>query len=1161
MLSIYDLTVEGQRSPLAVEGPQPRFSWKLSGARRGCRQCAYRLLVKQEDGILWDSGKVASDQTLNIPYGGATLVPEQRYTWTVTVWDELEDSVTAGAFFEMAPEDWHGAKWIGSDTLNLSAHTQSVFQFSYTVEICEDSQRAGFLFGGNDSRLMDRNKNIMGTESGRDESYIALVLDVGPVRDGGAATFAAYRHGYAPDDDGTPLYCTDISRDIIHEGNCHRPHTVLVKCVYGEIEVFLDGPEHCISKGKVQGPFSSDAWNLNPVGQGNNFTCFPLLCDVGISMEKGQQAVFSEFSIRNYRQPCNALLEGWPKTILGGGAQIWADGGISGIKILADPSHGGMPMLRTEFTVAKPIKRARIYATARGVYELSLNGRRVGTDWLAPGLSQYNKTHFYQTYDVTDDLLHGENALGAYLAEGWWSGAITFSGDKWNFFGDRQSFLCRLVITYEDGTVQNIVSSPDTWQYSTDGPIVYSSLFQGEIYNSEREQPGWDRAGFQGESWFPAREIPLGPSNAFIGDMILPPFGQRVSQTYENLVLAPQPDPGVRTAKILTAQAMTEPRPGVYIYDMGQNMAGVPEITMAGTAGQQVTLRYAEILYPDMAEYKSLTGMLMLENIRGALAQDTVVLKDGVQTIRPHFTFHGYRYLELTGIDGPLPLEAVRGVSLSSVDICAEFRCSDERITRLYENICWSLRDNFISIPTDCPQRNERMGWSGDLSVFSRTATYMADCSRFLWRHMTAMRDTQSPEGRFDDVAPVGGGFGGILWGSAGITAAWEAYRQFGDQALLKAHFPAMCRYIRYLQGRLDPETGLVQEGPLGDWLGPENEKNEPALLWQSYYIYDLWVVLQTAELLEEREVVRELQPVYDAARDTFHRTFLDPVTGETVYSSEQSVRGEATMGPPRDGPAKPLPPKTPGGKYRMDTQTSYAVPLALGVLEEAAAEKAREHLRRTVRRENIDDSGVPRPPYSLMTGFIGTAWLCPALSQSDGDRDAWRLLRQDTYPSWLYPVRQGATTIWERLDSFTLDRGFGGNNSMNSFNHYSFGAVGTWMLSRILGVCRGTAAACWDLEPTPDPDGAVTWAAGSVQTVRGAYESAWRKTESGMEYHITIPANTTTILRLPANMGCQITEGGGIVAEAPGVEDLGFENGRAVFRLQSGSFRFCVSD
>lgn len=1161
MLSIYDLTVEGRREPLAVEGSQPRFSWKLSGSRRGCRQCAYRLLVKQESGVSWDSGKVASDQTLHIPYGGAALAPEQRYAWTVTVWDELDDCVTAGSFFETAPEDWHGAKWIGSDALNLSAHTQSVFQLSYTVEICEGSQRAGFLFGGNDSRLMDRNKNIMGTEQGRDESYIALVLDVGPVKDGGAATFAAYRHGYAPDDGGAPLYCTEISRDIIHRGNCHGPHTVLVKCVYGEIEVFLDGPEHCISKGAAQGPFPSDAWNLNPVGQGNNFTCFPLLCDVGIAMEQGQRAVFSGFSIRNYRQPCNALLEGWPKAIWGGGDRIRADGGNFGVKVLADPSHGGMPMLRTEFAVAKSIKRARIYATARGVYELSINGKKVGEDWLAPGLSQYNKTHFYQTYDVTDDLLHGENALGAYLAEGWWSGAITFSGDKWNFFGDRQSLLCRLAITYEDGTVQNIVSSPDTWQYSTDGPIVYSSLFQGEVYNSAQEQPGWDRAGFRGKDWLPAREVPLSPANAFIGDMLLPPFGQRVSQTYEDFALVPQPDPGVRIVKVLTAQAMTEPRPGVYIYDMGQNMAGVPEITLTGTAGQRVTLRYAEILYPFMAEYKALTGMLMLENIRGALAQDTVILKDGVQTIRPHFTFHGYRYLELTGIDAPLPLEAVRGLSLSSVEVSAAFRCSDAHITRLYENICWSLRDNFISIPTDCPQRNERMGWSGDLSVFSRTATYMADCSRFLWRHMTAMRDTQSPEGRFDDVAPVGGGFGGILWGSAGITVPWEAYRQFGDQALLRAHFPAMCRYVRYLQGRLDPETGLVQEGPLGDWLGPENEKNEPALLWQSYYIYDLWVVLQTAELLEEQEVVRELRPVYNAARDVFYRTFLDPSTCETVYSSEQAARGEVTMGPPREGPEKPLSPKTPGGKYRMDTQTSYAVPLALGILEEAAAEKAREHLCRTVRRENTDDSGVPRPPYSLMTGFIGTAWLCPALSQSGGDRDAWRLLRQDTYPSWLYPVRQGATTIWERLDSFTLDRGFGGNNSMNSFNHYSFGAVGAWMLSRILGVCRGKTAAHWDLEPTPDPDGAVTWAEGSVETVKGVYESAWRKTDSGMEYRVSIPTNTTAILRLPADAGKRITEGGRIVAEAPGVEALGFENGRAVFRLQSGSFRFCVAD
>lgn len=1148
MLSIQNLTVDYQKEPLAIETNKPGFSWNIQSTQRGCRQQAYQLQVEEAHRVLWNSGRVSSDQMLNIPYEGPALQPECRYGWRVTIWDQDGQTAQAESFFETAPDSFLSAKWIGSDALMLSAHTQSTFQFTYTVEILEGSTRAGFLFGGNDSRLMDKNKNIQGAESTRDESYIALVLDIGPVEKGEGARFLAYRRGYDPKDGKGPLHTVEIPTELIHSGNCRSPHQIVVKCVYGEIEVLLDGS--CITQSP--GPFPGATWNLNPVGQGNNFICFPLLCDVGIEMEPNQRAVFSDFAVKNYRQPCNALLEGFPETIFGGGDRILAQGGEAGTRCLADPSHGGLTMLRTEFSAEKPIKRARLYATARGIYTLYLNGKPVGEDWFAPGLSQYNKTHFYQAYDVTEYLNPGENALGAYLAEGWWSGAITFSGDKWNFFGDRQSLLCRLAIEYEDGTKTNVVSQPQTWQYCLDGPIVYSSLFQGEIYDSRREKPGWARPGYPAEGWLPARETLLSPENAFIGDMVLPPFGQKVSMNYEGWRLAPQQDRGVGVKAVLTAKAMSEPRPGVYIYDMGQNLAGVPEITLQGTAGQKVTLRYAEMLYPDMEEYKAHRGMLMLENIRGALAQDQVILKDGAQTIRPQFTFHGYRYLEITGIPEPLPLENVRGLALSSVEVTAQFRCSNPDINRLYENICWSLRDNFISIPTDCPQRNERMGWSGDISVFSRTAAYMADCDRFLQRHMTALRDTQSAEGRFDDVAPVGGGFGGILWGSAGITVPWEVYRQFGDRRLLEEHFPAMCRYLRYLQSKVD-EAGLVSEGPLGDWLGPENEKNEPQLLWQSYYIYDLWVVLETARLLGDQQAAAEFQPVYEEARALFHRVFLDPVTGETVYSSEKSARGEATMGPPRMGPPKALPPQTESGKYLMDTQTSYAVPLALGVLEPEAAAKAKSHLLRAVRRENVDDSGVLRKHHSLMTGFIGTAWLCPALSMTEGDEDAWKLLKQREYPSWLYPVKQGATTIWERLDSYTLDKGFGGNNSMNSFNHYSFGAVGFWMLSRILGLAPAEKAACWDLMPTPDPEGTVTWAEGSVETVKGTYESGWRTQPGKVEYRFTLPANTTATLYLPVQDGVIILLG------QERVTPLRYENGRAVFQISSGSYEFTV--
>ena len=814
------------------------------------------------------------------------------------------------------------AKWIGSPRLNLHTHTMSVFQLSYQVRLLEGSTRAGFLFGGNDARLMDQNKNLQGVETKINESYVALVLDIQPLKTGKSATFSAFRYGYCRDDGNAPLHQTDIPLEVLNTENAHRIHTIQVRCVYGQIEVHMDG---CLLT-KNDRPFGGDVWNLNPVGEGNNFICFPLLCDVGIKLEPGQRAAFSNLEIRNYREPCSLLYTTWKN-----GCTFCGD--RAGLLQLFDPSHGSMTSLRTAFHLEKPIRRATIVATARGIYELFLNGNRVGQDWFAPGLSQYNKTH-----------------------------------------------------------------------------------------------------------------------------------------------------------------------------------------------------------YPDMPEYEEQSGMLMLENIRGALCTDVAVLRDGIQTIRPHFTFHGYRYVEITGIDAPLPLEAVRGLALSSVDVTAEFSCSDPDITRLYQNICWSLRDNCISIPTDCPQRNERMGWSGDLSVFSGTMVQMADCEQFLRRHLQALRDTQSAEGRFDDVAPVGGGFGGILWGSAGITVPWALYQQTGNEEILSEHFDAMVQYGRFLRSKLD-EKGLVSEGPLGDWLGPENEKNEPQLLWQSYYVYDLEIILRCAEILNQPEIQKEFTPDREQARDAFHRWFLDPDTGRTIYSSESVAKGEGGMGgPPRSGPPKELPPKTAAGQYLMDTQTSYAVPLALGVLYSEAAEQAKKHLGEAVRRTNCDDAGVERPPYSLMTGFIGTAWILWALSQGGMDREAWRMLRNTSYPSWLYPVKQGATTIWERLDSFTLDRGFGGNNAMNSFNHYSFGAVGSWMLSRALGFEWDGAQGQMVLNPTPDPDGVVTWAEGSVLTGGGRYTLRWEQNAQEITYLITVPAGHTALLRLPADA-----------------------SGQNIIRLKEGNSRFVV--
>ena len=478
-------------------------------------------------------------------------------------------------------------------------------------------------------------------------------------------------------------------------------------------------------------------------------------------------------------------------------------------------------------------------------------------------------------------------------------------------------------------------------------------------------------------------------------------------------------------------------------------------------------------------------------------------------------TFHGYRYMEITGIEEPLPLTQVHTLAFSSLkNMAADFQCSDPLINRLDQNICWSLRDNFISIPTDCPQRNERMGWSGDLSVFGRTASYMSLSDPFLRKHMIALKDTQV-NGRFADIAPIGGGFGGTLWGSVGITVPWEMYLQYGDETVLADMYESMSAYIDFLKTTKN-DQGIVQDGPLGDWLGPENSMNESAYLWQCYYLYDLDIMRKTAEILGKGEDAKKFAEEYNTARKAFTDTYRDPATGRSIFSGEEAAM--SLNSPFEAGTKETAPKKTDSGKYLIDTQTSYAVPLGLGLYTEEERKTAAGYLNEACTRPTVDDLHEERKPYTLMTGFIGTSWISQALSENGLHETAWRMLKETSYPSWLYPVKNGATTIWERLNSYTVENGFGGNNSMNSFNHYSFGAVGTWMLAYAGGIRRDQKPGTFRISPIPDPDKDIHWANTTAQTVSGEYKVNWETTDQGIRYTIYIPGGRKTPVDLPVS-------------------------------------------
>ena len=1128
------MTVEYETAPLGLDMKHPRFSWQMTAAKgqRACRQTAYRIRVVDDKGTpVWDTGRRKSPSFINIAYGGQPLRPSTPYTWTLTVWNNKGSRHEKSSTFEtglMSSDElyagWSGAQWIGGDDNSrvLYAPYLSVFRLGCTVQLdaASNTERAGLVYAANEERMADANKNLYHMQRGYNEIYCEVELDIRGVKTGKEAHLHVYRVGYHPSDDpDKPLASLTIPAQLLNKDNRYEPHKIGISSATGTTVFAFDGHEI----GTAQ---------LNPMGNSGDFISFPALCDIGIHLREQQKAVFSNIEVRNHRSPSNVLASYKE--------QVAYSGGDKGLLRTFDPSRNAMTMLRTEFAAKNDIARARLYVTARGIYDIYMNGKRVNTDYFNPGLTQYNKTHLYQTFDVTPFITSGRNALGAVLSEGWWSGSITYTPENWNMFGDRQSLLSKLVITYKDGSEQIIASHPEAWSCYAGGPLVYGSFFQGQVYDARREAAcrGWAEPGFDDAAWKPAKNIGLDGNVATVG----------LQADYSHMKLLSQNGLKVAAIDTLTAVGMDEVKPHLYVYDMGQNMAAVPRLRFSGLKpGTVVRIRFAEVKYPSLPAYAGNEGMIMLENIRSARSQDIYIAKGGDEEFLPRFTFHGFRYMEISGLDAPLPLDKVEAVALSSlISMTAGYHTSNDKVNRLWENIQWSARSNFLSIPTDCPQRNERLGWAGDISVFSRTATYLAHVPAFLRSYLRSMRDVQQEDGRFPDIAPLGGGFGGLLWGSAGITIPWECFRQYADTALLAEHYSAMKRYMAYIRNHyIDKNSGIIvqmhQGGDLGDWLSLEYDRCDKSLLWECYFIYDLDLMARMASVLGFKEDAEEYARLAGERRAFFKRTYLQPGTLKTVFSD---------FVPERKG-------------QLVDIQTSYVLPLAFGIVGDADAKVLAKHLAATVTRENKTDQGRTCRPYSLLTGFIGTAWINRALSDNGYSDLAYRLLQQTTYPSWLYSVEQGATTIWERLNSYTHTDGFGGNNSMNSFNHYSFGAVGSWMINYSAGIESKPCSpgmAHFILHPQLDPTGQITSVDGYVSALAGDIRSSWKTVNGIAEYRLTVPANTSATLYLPLPQGSTLRETGKEVkTKGKGFRLMERKDGKVKIDLQSGDYCFEV--
>ena len=733
--------------------------------------------------------------------------------------------------------------------------------------------------------------------------------------------------------------------------------------------------------------------------------------------------------------------------------------------------------LRKPITVDKPVRKARLYATAMGLYDASIDGKKIGDTLLAPDWTDYRKRVRYQCYDVTAALGTGQHVLGATLADGWYAGHLPWVG--YRFYGGRPNFYAQLVVDYTDGTTQ-IIDTDSTWK-THPGPATQSDLYDGEDYDARNELPGWNTTTFDDSKWTPA-----------------------AVDRHDGVELDAQVGPPVRELMQLPAKTLTEPAPGKYTFDLGQNMVGFVRFIGSAPAGTKVTLRFAEMLNPD--------GTVYTKNMRGARALDTYIFKGaGVETFRPQFTFHGFRYVEVSGLPAKPDLTAIRGIVIgSATPHTGEWVSSSDMLNKLQSNITWGQRGNYLSVPTDCPQRDERLGWMGDAQVYVRTASFNADVQSFFDSWMVDVEDAQKRDGAFTVVSPaVLQDSGTAAWADAGVICPWTIYQVYGDTRILTDHYAAMSKYIDYLISHSD---GLIRpDAGYGDWLSI-NADTPKDLLGTAYFAYSAKLMSNIATALHKTDDAEKYSKLYNDVRAAFRRKWVKP-----------------------------------GGDVVGHTQTSYLLALKFDLLDESERAAAVDKLVADVHAKGDH----------LSTGFVGVSYLLPTLSRFGQTAVAYTLLNQDTFPSWLFSVKHGATTIWERWDGWTPDKGFQ-DASMNSFNHYSLGSCGEWMYDTAAGLGMDRSVAGFKkIVFRPTPGGGLTSASAKYDSVNGPVACGWTTDAAGLNVKLTVPPNTTATLYLPAG---DVTESGRPMAGDDGVHEQpkGSPNERA-FDLGSGEYRFDV--
>ncbi len=745
------------------------------------------------------------------------------------------------------------------------------------------------------------------------------------------------------------------------------------------------------------------------------------------------------------------------------GAGPW--GKISPEKLTLPPTR----LLRNEFKLTKPVIRAMLYGSALGLAEFKLNGKLVSNNLFVPGWSDYTKRVYVESFDVTRFHHQGDNAIGIELGDGWYSGYVGYGRHR-DLYGWKTRALAQLQIEYADGSTQVVATSP-TWRGST-GPRLYSDFLMGESYDAAKEQDGWSEPGFSEAGWSPVST------------------GSEVKPALEMF-----PGQPVRAYQVLKAKDIWESAPDTYVLDLGQNMAGFARLELKGMeSGQKLTLRFAERLNPDRTIYTA--------NLRGALATDVYVCKGTpTEAWTPAFTFHGFQYIEITGLGHKPSADEVTGIAISSATpTTGTIETSDAMINQLVSNAWWTQRMNFIDIPTDCPQRDERLGWTGDAQAYIRTATMFTDVHPFFKKWLVALDDAQRADGQFPMVAPlkVAEGDGGPAWADAGVICPWTIYDVYGDRELLERHYPQMKKFIEFCVKRSKPDlTPPDQYHCFGDWLNIGDDTPHD-VIYSAYFAGSTRLVAQAAHVLGKTADAKHFDQLYQKLRKVFQKAYVKP-----------------------------------DGTVLSNSQCAYVLALAFDLLDGENVQKAADHLV-----ANIEQRG-----WHLSTGFVGTRDIMNVLSKIGRNDVAFRLLHNTTFPSWGFTIKNGATSIWERWDGWTPDKGFQ-DPGMNSFAHYAFGAVVGWMFAQPAGIMN-LDAGFGKIRIAPEIDPNLTFLKSSYDSVRGKIVSNWQVGNGTFDMHVEVPPNVQAEVVVPYEH-----------ATAKGLKGVS-KGGQTIFRVGSGTYSF----